>query len=226
MTLWSVEVSHLRIPVGPWSSWPCPWGSSRWPPPVPAGRCVSGTVTSTPEPGIGGAMTSVTSVASVTSVTVVTSLVVVGRVGGGPTVHPTGQLRPGTGVRLHPGLLDAEPAGVLGLRHCLHVEEHEGVIEATELRALASEVAAVQRVEVEARRVARAGVAAEVELGNIEAMEDVEGLEVDLHLGPGRDHHGRVLGGLADHIDPTGVGELPAPLERIYVDDGAGTGRG
>src|ERR1700678_4040581 len=170
MTLWSVEVSHLSIPVGPWSSCPWAWASSGRCPPAPGGTCTCGRASS--RPGMGGAMTSVT---SVTSVTVqVTSLVVVGRVRAGAAVHPAGQLRCAARVGLDLGLLGVEPAGELGLRHHPDVEEHEGVVEPTELRALAPEVPRVQGIEVEAGRVAGAGVAAEVELGHVEAGQHVE----------------------------------------------------
>ena len=52
-------------------------------------------------------------------------------------------------------------------------------------------------------------------------------VEVDVHVGVDRDDHRRVLGRLADDDGlGAGVGELPAPLERVHVDGDGGLGVG
>ena len=99
-----------------------------------------------------------------------------------------------------------------------HIEEHEGVVEPAQLGALAPVDAVVEHVEVEAGPVAGAGVAAEVELGDVEAVQHVVGAEVDARRLSGRHDHGGGVGGLADDLDPVGVLELPTPLEGVHVD--------
>src|ERR1700728_3010325 len=139
MTLWSVDVSHLRIPVGPCSS--CPWAcSSSCPCPPPSGEVCSWGSSSVATPG--GAMTSVT--------VQVTSKVVVGRIAARAVgVHPAGEFGNRRRVGLDLGLLGAKPHGVLGRRHGSHVKEHERVVEPTQLGALAPVDPGVQDVDVE-----------------------------------------------------------------------------
>src|SRR6202044_1259168 len=163
MTLWSVEVSHLRMPLGPWSS--CPPCDGSWPPGGTGGRW-SSSCSWTP----GGAMTSVTvehtsCIAGVPAAGIPGGTgdcsVLVGMQGGR-------KLTDGRGVCRLEGPGGAEPARVRGRRHRTHIEEHQGVVEAAQLRALTAVDAVVQDVEVEAGPVPGAGVAAEVELGHVE----------------------------------------------------------
>src|SRR5271168_3739175 len=168
MTLWSVEVSHLRMPVGPWSSWPPCDGS--WSPGTDGGRW-SGSCSWTP----GGAMTSVTvedtsCIAGVPAAGVARVArhrsVLVGVQGGRERAD-------GRRVSGLEGAGGSEPDAVRRGGHRAHVEEHDGVIQPAQLGALAPVDAVVQHVQVEAGPVTGAGVAAEVELRHVEAVQHV-----------------------------------------------------
>src|ERR1700683_784453 len=178
MTLWSVEVSHLRMPVGPCSSWaPCPSCPSagacgRWRPVAscdpPGGARTSATVISTSScvaaVAAGAGVAGVTGVTRTARVTGARGAVDVG-------VHGRRELADGTGVGLLVGRSRLQPGLVGGRGHGTDVEEHQRVVEAAQLGALPAVDTAVDHVEVEGRPVAGAGVTAEVELGHVEAGE-------------------------------------------------------
>src|ERR1700733_10501888 len=156
MTLWSVEVSHLRMPVGPWSS--CPPCDGSWPPGGP-GRW-SSSCSWTP----GGAMTSVT-VEHTSCIAGVPAAGIPRGVGNRPVLvgmQGGRELTDGRWMRRLEGPGGAQPGGVGGRRHRAHIEEHQGVVQPAQLCALAAVDAVVQDVEIEARPIAGAGVAAEV----------------------------------------------------------------
>src|ERR1700722_492638 len=162
MTLWSVDVSHLRMPVGPWSS--CPPGAGSWPSPLPGpdGGRWSSSCSWTP----GGAMTSVT-VEDPSCIAGVPAAGIARVAGHCPVLvgmQAGRELADGRGVGHLEGVRGPQPDGVRRRRHRPHVEEHDGVVQPTQLRALAAVDAVMQDVEVEAGPVARAGVAAEVEI--------------------------------------------------------------
>src|SRR5271154_5631553 len=186
MTLWSVDVSHLRMPLGPWSS--CPPCDGSWPPGTEGGRW-SSSCSWTP----GGAMTSVT-VEHTSCIAGVPAARIPRRIGDRSVLVGMQGGRELTDGRWMGGLEGpggAEPGRVRSRRHGAHIEEHQGVVQTAQLCALAAVDAVVQDVEVEAGPVAGAGVAAEVELGDVEAVQHVVGAQVDARRLPGRHHHGR-----------------------------------
>src|SRR5271170_2939601 len=186
MTLWSVEVSHLRIPVGPWSS--CPPCDGSWPPGTDGGRW-SSSCSWTP----GGAMTSVT-VEHTSCIAGVPAARVTGGTGYRSVLvgmQSSRELTDGRGMGRLEGAGGPEPRGVRGRRHRTHVEEHQGVVQPAQLGALPAVDAVVQDVEVEPGPVAGAGVAAEVELGHVEAVQHVVGAQVDARRLARRHHHRR-----------------------------------
>src|ERR1700723_561076 len=133
MTLWSVDVIHLRIPVGPWSSWPatasCPWAS--WPSATPGWSGVSR----------GGAMTSVTvERTSCVSGVATAGVARIARVARGAVdvgVHARGELADGVRVPALERRRGVEPGLVGRRRDGTDVEEHQRVVEAAQLGALA-----------------------------------------------------------------------------------------
>ena len=119
------------------------------------------------------------------------------------------------------------------------MEEHLGVVETAELRALGPVDTDVLHGEIEGVQDPGLGVAAEVELGHVEAVDRILGAQVDADGLTGGDHQAgavAVVGGGTAHSVQTdrvgiaqglaldahvfvGVVELPAPLEGIHVDD-------
>jgi hypothetical protein len=98
-------------------------------------------------------------------------------------------------------------------RHRTDTEEHLGVVQPAELSALAVVGTGVQHIEIEDIGDTRLGVAAEVEVPEVEPVDGVVGYQSDLDgLAGGHDHLGtlvvRAVGGFADHSDvETGVVE-------------------
>src|SRR5665213_2147610 len=101
------------------------------------------------------------------------------------------------------------------------------MIETAQLCALTEKGSGLHGVQRELISDPRQGVAREVELLYVEAVDDVSRREIDVHVGVDRHHHFWCLRGLADD-DGRGarVGELPTPLERVHVDRYVRRGRG
>src|SRR5574340_333506 len=144
ITLWSVLLSHLRMPVGPsWCSGcsPATWARS------------ARTVIGLPLRG--------------------------GRAVRGGTWR-SGTWRSGSGRAVGcRGILLGQPRLVLRRRQGDHVEEHDRVVEAAELRALGPEDAGPGRAQLELVEHPGLGVAGEIELRDVKAVHHVPGAQGD-----------------------------------------------